>query len=343
MTKKVTKTPRKKSSARRTKRAPSAVVMEGASLDFGGGAGVFDLDLHLPHGSILGLIGPSGCGKTTLIRQITGVYEPTGGTVRVFDTDPRKFSEADRTRIGYIPQQFILYPHLSVEENLHFMGSIYGMTRADRKTGIQHLLEFVELLEARKRLGGKLSGGMQRRLMLAGALLHEPELLIADEPTAGIDPILRARIWDNFRALREQGKTLLVTTQYVGEAAYCDQVAVMRQGRLITIDTPRGLQRQALGGEVIHMQIQPRRAAKTMRYLEKLPTVHWVEQQGSEPGGLYVHVDDAGKELPGLLNILRDELNLTPKVAEPYLPTFDEVFVRLIKKDQAVQADEVAL
>jgi len=316
------------------------VVLEGTSLDFGGGAGVFGLDLQLPQGTILGLIGPSGCGKTTLIRQINGVYAPTAGTVRVFGTNPRQFSEADRSRIGYIPQQFILYPHLSVEENLHFLGSIYGMTRSDRKTEIKTQLEFVELYDARKRLGSQLSGGMQRRLMLAGALIHNPELIIADEPTAGIDPILRARIWENFHTLRNQGKTMLVTTQYVGEAAYCDQVAVMRQGRLITIDTPRGLQRQALGGEVIHIQIDPKQITKTTQYLEEMPQVDWIERKVSEPGGLHIHVHDAGKELPVLLNRLSNELNITPQIAEPYLPTFDEVFVRLIQKDQEAQAEK---
>lgn len=323
--------------------APDTVVMQGASLDFGGGAGIFDIDIELPAGTILGLIGPSGCGKTTAIRLINGVYEPTAGEVRVFGVDPREFSEAERERIGYIPQQFILYPNLSVEENLHFLGSIYGMHRSDRRAEMTPLLEFTELSDARKRLAGKLSGGMQRRLMLAGALLHEPDLLIADEPTAGIDPILRARIWENFRELRAQGKTLLVTTQYVGEAAYCDLVAVMRQGRLITVDTPRALQRKAMGGEVIFMQIQPRRVNRTMRFLRDQKNVLRVERAPEDEGGFYVYVDDAGKELPGMLKLLRDEINLTPKVAEHYLPAFDEVFVRLIRQDESIQAEKVAL
>lgn len=321
----------------------TAVLLDNAALDFGGGAGIFDLNISLPRGAILGLIGPSGCGKTTTIRLLNSVYKPTAGTVRVFGVDPQAFGEADRERIGYIPQQFILYPNLSAEENLHFLGSIYGMSRSQRNERIPPLLEFVELSDARDRLGSKLSGGMQRRLMLAGALLHDPELLIADEPTAGIDPILRARIWDNFRDLRDQGKTLLVTTQYVGEAAYCDQVAVMRRGRLVTIDTPLGLQRQAMGGEVIYLQVEPDKLVGTMRFVEDLPQVHRVQRVDREPGGFYAYVDDAGKELPGLLAALRDERSLTPQVAEHYLPPFDEVFVRLIKQSEAAHpAEEVA-
>lgn len=319
-----------------------AVSMEAAALDFGGGAGVFDLDVTLPHGAIMGLIGPSGCGKTTTIRLINGVYGPTAGAVQVFGVEPLKFREKDRERIGYIPQQFILYPNLSVEENLNFLGSIYGMPRSERKERIRPLLEFVELSDARRRLGRKLSGGMQRRLMLAGALLHDPELLIADEPTAGIDPILRSRIWDNFRALRDQGKTLLVTTQYVGEAAYCDQVAVMRRGRLVTIDTPLGLQRRAMGGEVIYFQVEPEQLLETLRFLEDLPQVRKAERADREPGGMYAYVEDAGKEIPGLLAILHDELGITPQVAEHYLPPFDEVFVRIIQASEAMQAGEIA-
>jgi ABC-2 type transport system ATP-binding protein len=309
-----------------------AIVMDNASLDFGGGAGVFDLNLSLPQGSILGMIGPSGCGKTTTIRLLNGIFGPTSGEVRVFGKNPLGFTQADKARIGYIPQQFILYPTLSAEENMHFLGGIYGMSPKERKAKIQPLLEFVDLIEARKRLARKLSGGMQRRLMLAGALLHDPDFLIADEPTAGIDPILRARIWENFRELRNQGKTLLVTTQYVGEAAYCDRVAIMRKGRLVTVDTPKGLQRQAMDGEVIHLQVEQSQLAECMHFLEDLPQVFKSERVPGEADGMYIFVEDAGKELPSLLVLLRDQRGVTPKIAEPYLPAFDEVFVRLIQK-----------
>lgn len=319
-----------------------AIAMNNASLDFGGGAGVFDLNLSLPRGAILGMIGPSGCGKTTTIRLLNGIYGPTSGEVRVFGKDPLKFTQADKARIGYIPQQFILYPTLSAEENLHFMGGIYGMSPSERKAKIQPLLEFVNMLEARTRLARKLSGGMQRRLMLAGALLHDPDFLIADEPTAGIDPILRSRIWQNFRDLRDQGKTLLVTTQYVGEAAYCDKVAIMRKGQLVTVDTPKGLQRQAMGGEVIHLQVEKSQVVECLHFLDDLPQVSKAERVQGELDGIYVFVEDAGRVLPNILAILRDQRGVTPQIAEPYLPAFDEVFVRLIQKSEREQL-EVAL
>lgn len=312
--------------------------MRDACLDFGGGAGVFDLTLSLPKGAILGMIGPSGCGKTTTIRLLNGIYNPSAGEVQVFDRLPAKFSSRDKERIGYIPQQFILYPNLSVEENLHFLGAIYGMPRRQRSARILQLLVFVELFEARRRLGRQLSGGMQRRLMLAGALLHDPDLLFADEPTAGIDPILRARIWENFRSLRDQGKTLLVTTQYVGEAAYCDQVAVMRNGRLVTVDTPDGLRRRAMGGEALDIEVDRSHTAEVQYFLESLPQVKRSERAPENPARLRVFVEDAGRELPILLAALMSQKGITPSVAQPYLPPFDEVFVRLIQASEAAQA-----
>jgi ABC-2 type transport system ATP-binding protein len=317
-----------------TANGQAALLLENASLDFGGGAGVFDLSLALERGSILGLIGPSGCGKTTTIRLLTGLYGPTSGQVRVFGTRPTAFGPDDRSRIGYIPQQFILYPNLSAEENLHFLGGMYGMASRDRRRQIARLLDFVELTDARRRLGRQLSGGMQRRLMLAGALLHDPELLFADEPTAGIDPILRARIWDNFRALRDDGRTLLVTTQYVGEAAYCDRVAVMRRGRLVAIDTPTGLRRRALGGDVLHVQVDAVRALEVRAFLESLPDVTSTQSAPHDPGAILVLVADAAAGLPTILAALRERLGVTPTAAEPYVPPFDEVFVRLLQQSE---------
>jgi len=318
-----------------------AIAMEKASLAFGGGAGVFDLNFEVLRGAILGMIGPSGCGKTTTIRLINGIFGPTNGKVQVFGKNPLHFTDADKARIGYIPQQFILYPNLSVEENMHFLGGIYGMSSRDRNSKMHSILEFVDLQDANKRLGRKLSGGMQRRLMLAAALFHDPDLLIADEPTAGIDPILRNRIWENFRALRDQGKTLLVTTQYVGEAAFCDQVALMRKGRLVTLDTPKGLQRQAMGGEVIHLRVEKSRVVECIHYLEALPQVFRVNHLSGDFGGMHVMVDDAGKEMPPLLLSLKENLGVTPQIAEPYLPPFDEVFVRLIQASEQIQSVEV--
>jgi ABC-2 type transport system ATP-binding protein len=235
---------------------PSLVVLRGASCDFGEGAGVFDLDIEVPPGSILGVVGPSGAGKTTTIRMITGAIDPTAGEVRVLGEDPRRFRRATRERIGYMPQLFTLYPDLTADENVDFVASLFGMLMRRRRRRVREVLELVQLWEARNRRAGKLSGGMQRRLELACALVHEPSLLLLDEPTAGIDPILRTTVWEELGRLKQAGRTLLVTTQYVAEAESCDAVALIASGRLIAYGTPESLRRSAAGGDVIEAETQ---------------------------------------------------------------------------------------
>ncbi|NJM07175.1 ABC transporter ATP-binding protein [Candidatus Gracilibacteria bacterium] len=245
---------------------PLIANVEAATLDFGNGVGLFDINLQLPQGTILGMIGPSGCGKTTTVRLMTGRFPPNSGKVTVMGRDPTTFSAVERARMGYMPQLFVLYPELTVRENINFVASLYGVPY-QRKERMDELLNFVELYDARDRLARKLSGGMQRRLMLAAILFHNPELIFADEPTAGIDPILRDRFWEKFRSLRDEGRTLLVTTQYVGEAAYCDYVAVMRKGRLLHVETPENLRRKAFDGEIVTLDVDADRVGQVLDLL----------------------------------------------------------------------------
>ncbi|MCI0396074.1 MAG: ABC transporter ATP-binding protein [Chloroflexi bacterium] len=218
------------------------------------------INLIVPQGKIFGFIGPSGSGKTTTIRMMTGTYKPTAGEVHVLNVPPRAFGSSMRERIGYMPQLFVLYPELTVWENLNFTASLYGMFFR-RSKRLKELLDFVELSEDRHKLVRNISGGMQRRLSLAATLAHNPEVLFLDEPTAGIDPILRRKFWDLFRELQGQGRTFFITTQYVSEAAYCGLVGVLVEGRLIALDTPEGLHRRAYGGD----QAQPLRTVFVMQ------------------------------------------------------------------------------
>ena len=209
------------------------------------------LSFEVKRGTIFGVIGPSGCGKTTTIRMLLGVMRPTSGELRVLGREPHKFRRRDRERLGYMPQQFVLFPELSVSENMGFAASIYGMSFFGRGNRIRRTLELVELWDARSRPAGQLSGGMQRRLELAATLIHDPDVLFLDEPTAGIDPVLRSKFWDHFRALRDEGRTIIVTTQYVTEAEYCDEILVLREGQKVAIGTPDAVRQMAMGGEVV--------------------------------------------------------------------------------------------
>jgi ABC-type multidrug transport system, ATPase component len=318
----------------------NAVAIESQNVDliFGPGAGVFDLSYSLPEGSILGMIGPSGCGKTTTVRLALGLYAPQKGQLRVLGKQPTSFTPEDREQIGYIPQQFVLYPNLTVAENASFVASLYGLSGRTQRKRLNELLAFVELYEARNRLGSQLSGGMQRRLMLAGALMHDPALLFADEPTAGIDPVLRGRFWDYFRQLRDEGRTLFITTQVVSEAVYCDRVAVMRRGRLLAVDTPENLKRKAMGGEIIQMVLEdPNRVREAVSILSRYEPVKAVRTLSDQPGYLQVTVDDAGEWMPEVLNVLEDPDGpaITVSSAGELPVSYDDVFIRIMQQEDA--------
>src|SRR6185436_18584336 len=252
-----------------------------------------------PRGTIFGFVGPSGCGKTTTVRLLTGFYKPTSGTLSVLGKNPADFSDSDREKIGYLIQHFVLYPELTVWENLNFAASCYGVGLF-RWGRLNKLLDFVELAGDKNKLARDLSGGMKRRLSLAAALVHNPELLFLDEPTAGIDPILRRKFWDYFKELQAEGHTLFITTQYVGEAAYCDLVGVMYGGRLLMIETPDGLRRKAYGGDVIGIRTTEGLNLEQRHQLEDLPFVHGkvkvIDEQEND-----LIVDEASAAIPTLM------------------------------------------
>jgi ABC-2 type transport system ATP-binding protein len=212
------------------------------------------VDMRIEPGSIVGLIGPSGCGKTTTVRLLTGLLTPSAGTAVVNGVPADRMTADQRAEIGYLPQALALFDELSLWENLSFHASMYGLPFRRRRR-LRELLEWVELDGDRNKRVIATSGGMQRRLALAAAFVHDPAYIFLDEPTAGIDPILRDKFWRQFRALGQEGRTLLVTTQYVGEASYCDYVGLLADGQLLMFDTPQNLRRAAFGGEVVDVTL----------------------------------------------------------------------------------------
>lgn len=310
----------------------SGNVIEAQNLTktFGEDAAVQSLNLQLPRGTIFGFVGPSGCGKTTTVRLLTGFYKPTSGTLSVLGKAPTEFSKSDREKIGYLTQQFVLYPDLTVWENLNFAASFYGVGIFRRKR-LNKLLDFVELADDKSKLAKDLSGGMKRRLSLAAALVHNPELIFLDEPTAGIDPLLRRKFWDYFKVLQAEGHTLFITTQYVGEAAYCDLVGVMYGGRLLTIKTPDELRKKAYGGDVIGIKTNEEMRFEHRQQLESLPFVRGKTKIVSDQE-IEVIVDDAGTAISLLLEWSQTQ-KLTVAMMEQKSPSFDDVFIRLIETE----------
>jgi ABC-2 type transport system ATP-binding protein len=307
---------------------------DGLTKQFGDEFAVQDVTFQIPRGKIFGFIGPSGSGKTTTVRLLLGIYKPTEGDALVLGQRPTEFTQSTREQIGYMPQLFVLYPDLTVWENLNFTASLYGMGFRRGKR-LNELLDFVELGEHKHKLARKISGGMQRRLSLAATLLHDPELLFMDEPTAGVDPVLRRKFWDHFNELQHQGHTLFITTQYVGEAAYCDYVGVMAEGRLLMVETPDGLRKRAFGGEVVDLVIKERVSyEKHLVPLRAMPFVQNRRVLRTDEKTIRLIVDEASTAMPALMDWTK-ERDVELESIEEYLPPFDDVFVELVKREPA--------
>jgi ABC-2 type transport system ATP-binding protein len=311
----------------------AAVVVDHATVRFPDQLAVDDLSLVVPAGSILGLIGPSGAGKTTTIRLLTGALVPTEGSVTVLGEEPKSFRRQTRERIGYMPQSFMLYPDLSVRENVDFVGSLFGMLFRSRRRRTRQVLELVDLWSVRGRRAGKLSGGMQRRLELACVLVHDPAVLFLDEPTAGIDPLLRGRVWDELHRLRDAGRTLLITTQHLDEAESCDRVAMIAGGRLIALAAPDELRREAFGGDVVEVETAAPFDADALR---ALPFVRDVRQDG--PNHLTITLDEAGTGTPDVVEAIQ-HLGGEVASAREARPSFDLVFATLVERAAKGWAD----
>jgi ABC-2 type transport system ATP-binding protein len=217
-----------------------AISLEGVSCRFGERRALDDLTLRVPSGSVVGVVGPNGAGKTTLIDVVCGLLVPAAGRISVLGLDVGRDRRALYRRIGVVPQETALYDEVSALENLRLAAALFDV--ADAETKIARQLELVGLADRARDAAGELSGGMRRRLCIARALLHDPELLVLDEPTVGVDVEARHQIWRHIRTLGRQGRTVLLSTNHLDEAeALCDRVAMLREGRLVAEDTPAAL------------------------------------------------------------------------------------------------------
>lgn len=311
---------------------PLAIRTRGLTKSFNGEIAVNKVDLDVPEGAILGFIGPSGSGKTTTVRLLMGLYVPDEGEISVLGVPPVKFKRRERERIGYLPQLFVLYPDLTVWENMNFAASLYGVPFFRTKR-LNELLDLVELRADKHKLVRNISGGMQRRLSLAATLIHDPDLLFLDEPTAGIDPILRNKFWEYYKVLQSKGHTLFVTTQYVGEAAYCDFVGVMSEGELLSVNTPEGLRREAYGGDIVKLGSTERIDYQFRQEVQNLSGLK-AKIINATDYELQLLVDDGATATPYLVEYFKDRRKSINSI-EGFFPSYDDVFVKLIEKHRA--------
>lgn len=214
-----------------------AIEVEGLVKRYGKIEALRGVDLRVQQGAVFGLVGPNGAGKTTLIKALVGALRPTEGRARVLELDPLKDRAELRQQIGYMPQSPVLYDDLPARDNVRFFGAAHGPSNLRRR--VEEILEFTDLAARARDPVHTFSGGMKHRVSLACALVHQPRMLLLDEPTAGVDPQLRSRFWKQFRELAKGGVTLFISTHLMEEAMLCDRIAILRQGCVIASDTPR--------------------------------------------------------------------------------------------------------
>src|SRR5215212_253319 len=297
------------------------IYVENLTRRFGDFVAVDHINFEVNEGEVVGYLGPNGSGKTTTIRMLLGLLEPTEGQATVLGFDAFKQSEEVRARAGYMSQKFAIYDDLTVLENLTFYGGVYGITD---KARIKRTLELVGLVGHDSTLTRSLSAGWRQRLALAIALVHEPKLLFLDEPTSGVDPTARRAFWDLIYQLAESGVTILVTTHYMDEAEYCERVGIMRDGKLLAMDTPLKLKESIIPGDVWEVYAEPLQDGLVI-----LPEVEGVLRVALAGDHLRT-ITKKGMKKEDLLTALRAS---NVKVSDILIgePTLEDVFISLAR------------
>jgi ABC-2 type transport system ATP-binding protein len=299
---------------------------------FGSLRAVDGLDLQVRAGEMVGLVGPDGAGKTTTMRLLCGALQPTSGTLRVAGYEIPAQVEKAREEIGYLAQRFSLYGDLTVQENLEFFGEVFDMNESDRKQRSKDLLRFAGLEEFANRPAAALSGGMQKKLGLACALVHHPKVLLLDEPTGGVDPVARQEFWHLLIGLLREGSAVLVSTPYMDEAMRFNRVIFMNHGRALNQGAPRDLINQ-LNGRILELAAEPQMAARQI--VSGDPDVEDVHTFGE-----YVHLRVRSAEGP-LTRIPQRlvEAGIAMHHLNSVLPTLEDVFIQLLETEGAIHGD----
>jgi ABC-2 type transport system ATP-binding protein len=295
---------------------------------FGSTRAVDGLDLQVRAGEMIGLVGPDGAGKTTAIRLLCGVLQPDSGFIRVAGYEVPKQVEKAREEIGYLAQKFSLYGDLTVRENLEFFGEVFDMPEAERVQRSIELLRFAGLEEFANRPAAALSGGMQKKLGLASALVHRPKVLLLDEPTGGVDPVARQEFWHLLIGLLRGGSAVLVSTPYMDEAMRFNRVIFMNHGRALMQGAPRDLMAR-LSGRILELAAEPQMAAREVAV--KDPEVEDVHSFGG-----YLHLRVSSPEGPeARLPAQLEAAGVSMTHLIPVTPTLEDVFIQLLETEGA--------
>jgi len=311
-----------------------AVRTRGLTKRFGKVLAVDHLDLSVRRGELYGFLGPNGAGKSTTLRMLCGILEPSEGEGTVLGIDLRRDPERVKSSIGYMSQRFSLYDDLTVDENLTFYSRVYMVPRGERRPRIERMLRLADLTGRERQLAGQLSGGYRQRLALTCALVHGPELIFLDEPTAGVDPVSRRTFWALIRRLADEGTTILVTTHYMDEAELCDTLGFIYQGRLIAEGSPGRIKAEAFTGGVIELEVDDLRAAA-----EALADWDAVEEVVRIGTRLRVIVAPGGPSGDGIEAHLRDR-GVAVSWTREVEPSVEDLFVSFVDKERKARVRE---
>jgi len=311
-----------------------AIRARGLTRRFGELTAVDHVDLEVQTRQVYGFLGPNGSGKSTTIRMLCGLLTPSDGDIEVLGLEIPRQADALRMRVGYMTQRFSLFEDLSVRENLDFLAAIHDIPRGSARKRVDQLIDEYQFADREKQLAGSMSGGQKQRLALAGAVIHEPELLFLDEPTSAVDPESRRHFWEKLFELADAGTTILVSTHLMDEAERCHRLAVLDRGVLVADDTPTALERQLQGRTLLVQADDPRRVQQV---LTGAGGIIAVAQVGNALRVLMREDGDAEARLRQVLGDAGSDADV--EVAEPNL---EDVFVAVTRDDDRVASERAA-
>lgn len=287
---------------------------------------VNNVSFSVKKGDVFGFLGPNGSGKTTVIRMIMGLITPTSGTGKVLGFDIANENERIRSHIGYMSQKFSLYEDLTVEENLDFYAGVYNVPKNKIKDKKKQILEMADLVGKESMITSNLSGGWKQRLALGCSIIHDPEILLLDEPTGGVDPIARRQFWDVIYDLSKKGVTILVTTHYMDEAEHCNSIGFLYYGNILSLDAPNAMKEKIIDGDIVEIKTD-----KILKTIELLKTKNNVKDASVYGAGIHA-MTESNLELNELEDYLTKN-NVEVYNIRKVKPTLEDVFVFLVEKE----------